>query len=225
MPQKSTSRSGLNMRHIELTKKQHEFFKIMSDPKTKVVFLSGPAGSSKSFLSIYTALSLWSDGDCSDILYLRTVVESAERSLGYLKGGEDEKFSPYLAPLEEKVDEMLQAPDKQRLKRSNALLGSPVNFIRGQDWKQRVVIADEMQNATMKELITVLTRMNKGTRLFICGDAFQSDIKNSGFSQLCKLFDSEESKENGVYHLAFDKEDIQRDEVISFLLDQIEEII
>ena len=225
MAGKSTSRSGLDMRHIELTPKQHEFFKIMSDPKTKIVFVSGPAGSSKSFLSVFTALSLWSDGDCSDILYLRTAVESAERSLGYLKGGEDEKFSPYLAPLEEKVDEMLHAPDKQRLKRNNALVGSPVNFIRGQDWKQRVVVADEMQNATMKELITVLTRMNKGTKLFICGDAFQSDIKNTGFSQLCKLFDSELAKENGVYHLAFDKEDIQRDEVISFVLDQIEQII
>ena len=225
MAGKSTSRSGLDMRHIQLTSKQHEFFKIMSDPKTKIVFVSGPAGSSKSFLSVFTALSLWSNGDCSDILYLRTVVESAERSLGYLKGGEDEKFSPYLAPLDEKIDEMLNTPDKQRLKRNSALIGSPVNFIRGQDWKQRVVVADEMQNATMKELITVLTRMNKGTKLFICGDAFQSDIKNTGFSQLCKLFDSEIAKENGVYHLAFDKEDIQRDEVISFVLDQIEQII
>ena len=204
MAGKSTSRSGLDMRHIQLTPKQHDFFKIMSDPKTKIVFVSGPAGSSKSFLSVFTALSLWSNGDCSDILYLRTVVESAERSLGYLKGGEDEKFSPYLAPLEEKVDEMLNTPDKQRLKRNNA---------------------DEMQNATKKELITVLTRMNKGTKLFICGDAFQSDIKNTGFSQLCKLFDSEIAKKNGVYHLAFDKKDIQRDEVISFVLDQIEQII
>ena len=224
MAAKPRYKKGLLLGHIELTEKQAKFNKILTDKNTKVVLLKGPAGASKTFLSVYAALHLHNEDNRRDILYLRTVVESAEKSLGFLKGSLENKFDPYVAPLEDKVKEILNEQERDYLAKQGVLQGSPINFIRGQDWKNKTVILDEAQNASLKELTTTLTRMNHNTKLFICGDPFQSDIKNSGFSQLCNLFDDAESRKNGVYALEFDSSDIMRDEVISFILSRLEKI-
>lgn len=210
--------------HVELTEKQKEFFKIMTAPDTKVVFLSGPAGVSKTWLSVYCALHLFNQDQKRKILYLRTVVESAQRSLGFLKGDLDSKFAEYLHPLEDKIVELLNEQELESLNKRNALDAAPINFIRGQDWKSKIVIGDEMQNATLSELTLLLSRLNRDTKLFLCGDPFQSDIKNTGYKKLCDLFNTDEGAEYGVYHLEFTKEDIMRDPVVGFILGKIEGI-
>lgn len=224
MAAKPRYKKGLLLGHIELTEKQAEYDKILTDKNTKVVFLRGPAGCSKTFLSVYASLQLWNEDNKRKIMYIRTVVESAERSLGFLKGSLESKLDPYLTPLEDKVNEILNGQEKEHLISRNCLEGSPINFVRGQDWKNKTVIFDEAQNASLKELTTAVTRLNYDTKLFICGDPFQSDIKNSGFSQMCNLFDDEESAKNGIYVLDFDSSDIMRDPVISFIIERIEKI-
>jgi phosphate starvation-inducible PhoH-like protein len=226
MSSKKNFRTGLLLGNIELTPKQQKFFKIMTEKKTKVVFLSGPAGTSKTFLAVYAALHLFNeDSKNIKINYLRTVVESSERSLGFLKGSIDEKFDPYMRPLVDKIGEILNEKETSFLTTNNALSAAPINFIRGQDWKNQIVIADEMQNATIKELTTILTRINSNTKIFICGDEFQSDIRNTGFSKICKTFEAEEASSHGVYSLRFEKEDIMRDPVVAYVLEKIENII
>lgn len=225
MAAKKRFKTGLLLGNIELTPKQKDYFDIMTNPDTRVVFLSGPAGTSKTFLAVYSALFLFNEDKKRKINYLRTVVESASRSLGFLKGSLEDKFDPYMTPLTDKITEILNEQEAEMLAGRNALHAGPINFIRGEDWNDMVVIGDEMQNATIQELITILTRLNNNTKLFICGDAFQSDIKNTGFSQLCKLFDSQEATENGIYHLPFDKDDIMRDPVVAYILEQVEDIM
>lgn len=226
MSSKKSFRTGLLLGNIELTPKQQEFFKIMTDRKTKIVFLSGPAGTSKTFLAVYAALHLFNeDSKNIKINYLRTVVESSQKSLGFLKGSLEDKFDPYMRPLMDKIQEILNEKETSLLLDNKALDAAPINFIRGQDWKNQVVIADEMQNATIQELTTILTRINSNTKIFICGDEFQSDIRNTGFSKTCKIFETEEANSHGIYSLRFTKEDIMRDPVVSYILEKIENII
>jgi predicted ribonuclease YlaK len=194
----------------------------MSDPKTRIVFLSGPAGSAKSFLSVYPALQLFSENQDLGIMYIRSVVESADRGLGFLKGDVNEKFGPYLAPLEDKIDEILNEPEKLFVQQKKVLSGMPVNFIRGQSWREKVVIVDEAQNLSPKELTTIITRIGRNTKIFFCGDLFQSDIKNSGFKKIINTFDDEESRKMGIYALEFDKKDIIRDKLLSYIIDKLE---
>ncbi len=214
--------SDLLLGHFELTEKQKAYAKIINDPKTRVVFLSGPAGTSKTLLSVYCALDLYNQDNDKRILYLRSVVESAEKGLGFLKGDIDDKFSPYMAPLLDKIDELLNDNEKAILERKKVLEATPINFLRGQSWRNKVVIGDEAQNYSKKELVTVLTRIGKNTKLILCGDPMQSDIKATGFADLCSLFDDEESRQNGVYHLTFDKNDVLRDPILTFLIEKIE---
>jgi phosphate starvation-inducible PhoH-like protein len=215
-------KNSLLLGHIELTEKQDKFHKIMRDPKTRVVFISGPAGTAKTFLSVYTALYKHNEDNQLNILYLRSLAESAEKGIGFLKGSMDDKFNPYMGPLEDKLDELLNQQERDQINHRNALDAAPINFLRGATWRNKVVIVDEAQNMTVKEITTVVTRISRGSTLFICGDNMQSDIWSTGFARFCKIFDDEESQSYGIHHLEFTKEDIMRDRIISYLVDKIE---
>ena len=208
--------------HIELTEKQSKFHKIMRNPETRVVFISGPAGTAKTFMSVYTAIYKHNQDNLLKILYLRSLAESAEKGLGFLKGSMDDKFNPYIGPLEDKLDELLSPHEKKQIEQRNAIDAAPINFLRGATWRNKIVIVDEAQNMTVRELTTIITRISANSTLFICGDTMQSDIKSSGFKKFCKVFDDEESRSFGIHHLSFDKDDVMRDKIISYLVDKIE---
>jgi len=96
-------KQSIHINSQKLTKKQLRFISIAFDEKTKIVFIAGPAGSTKTYIAVYSALRLLSSADELDLLYVRTVIESAEKGMGALPGDIDEKFNPYMAPLEDKL--------------------------------------------------------------------------------------------------------------------------
>jgi len=194
----------------------------MKNPRTRVILLSGPAGTAKTFLSVYTGLYKYYENSLIDILYLRNLTESAEKGMGFLKGTLDDKFGPYMGPLEDKLEELLLPAEKKHMELKQVIQAAPINIMRGAPWRNRTVIVDEAQNMTAKELITIVTRISTNTTLFICGDTMQSDIKATGFEKFCKVFNDEESRSHGVYHLEFTKDDVMRDEIIGFLVEKIE---
>ena len=75
---------------------------------------------------------------------------------------------------------------------------------------------------SVRELTTVLTRIGRGSKLFICGDSLQSDIRSSGFEKLASLFKDDQSSKKGVYSVKFGKEDVIRDKIITYLVEKIE---
>ena len=103
------------------------------------MFVSGPAGSTKTYMAVYTALRYLSSSDNLDLLYVRTVIESAEKGLGALPGDIEEKFNPYLMPLEDKLFEMLP-PGKttgKDLMNSGRIQAMPINYLRGANWTDK----------------------------------------------------------------------------------------
>ena len=89
------------------TEKQKEFFKVALHPSTNIVFVNGPAGTSKTLLSVYCALQMLNMKVISDIMYLRSAVESSDKSLGFLPGTADEKLKFFNLPFLDKLDELL----------------------------------------------------------------------------------------------------------------------
>lgn len=207
---------------IDLKPKQKEFFRLALDENTKILFITGPAGTGKSFLSIYAALQIFNKNTAKDIIYLRTVAESAEKSLGSLPGDMNEKFLPYILPLKEKVEEIVKAPTFKTLYEEEIVSAIPVNFLRGASWRNKIVVADEAQNFSYSELVTFLTRIGEDTKYFICGDLMQSDIRNSGFKEVISRFDNEESRDKGIHVIKFTSDDIMRSEILKFIVSQLE---
>ena len=208
----------LYLKNFELTEKQHQFLKIAFDKNTKMVFVSGPAGSSKTFISIYAALQLFNMNMHQDLFYVRTIAESAERNLGSLPGDVHEKFNPFMMPMQDKLSELLST-----ILGVNNFSCAPINFLRGASWANKLIIADESQNFTKKELVTLITRIGENSKYFICGDPMQPDINGkSGFSSVMNLFDDEASRQKGVYTFKFTKDDIVRSEILKFIVNKLE---
>lgn len=207
----------------DLTEKQKLLIELILDKKTKLVFIKGPAGTAKSFTSIYSGLLLLNKKNISSISYIRSVVESASRSLGFLPGDSSTKMEPFLQVLVDKLAELLQKPDIDRLTKEKRIEGLPVNYLRGASISAKLMIADEAQNFTFSELTTIITRIGNHTKCIICGDETQSDIGDkSGFLKMFDLFNDDSCRENGIFTFTFNKEDIVRSGVLRFIIERLE---
>lgn len=206
----------------KLTRKQTEVLKAILSEIGGIVIIDGPAGTSKTYLSIYAALQDMLNTS-RPILYLRSVAESSSRKMGHLPGNLEEKFFPFTGPLDDKLEEFLDVADVKWVKQEGLVEARPINYIRGRDWKNKIVIIDEAQNLTKDELLTAMTRANKDTKIILCGDLMQSDIKDGGFEEICEKFDNEESREMGIHQFCFTKNDILRSPLVKFIVSKFQE--
>jgi len=188
------------------------------DDSTHIIFCDGPAGSSKTYCAVYVALTLLKEKKIDEIIYIRSIVESATRKLGSLPGEVDEKFKPWSIPLIEKCDELIGKQLTNILFENDYVKSIPVNFLRGSTFMNSVVIVDEAQNLEHSELVTILTRYGKNCKLFVIGDSLQSDIHKSGFQSIMKGFDTVESKEHGIQTFHFTEDDITRSKLLKFIV-------
>ena len=210
---------------ISLSEKQKELLKIIFDKNTKIVFISGPAGTSKTFMAIYGAIQMFNMNNDYSIGYVRTIIESADRGMGALPGNVDEKFCPFMMPLLDKIHELVYPTDAKKIIDKEIIKAMPINYLRGASFKDQIIIADESQNFTTKELVTLITRIGENTKLLICGDSMQADINGkSGFNVIKDLFNDPASESQGIYNFDFDYKDIKRSEILKYIVKKLEEL-
>lgn len=212
---------------IPWTPKQKELFELVGKKETKIVFVNGPAGSSKTICAVYSALKLLNECRISDIVYLRAALESSNSPIGWLPGTSGDKIQPYIQPLEDKLCELLPQEDIVKLKKEERVSGIPVGFLRGLNWNAKAIIIDEAQSLVRKELITILTRLGEFSKCFVLADPFQSDLppnKTGAFMELVSLFNNEESRAMGIHTFEFTKEDIVRSALVKFLIEKFEQL-
>jgi phosphate starvation-inducible PhoH-like protein len=209
----------------DLTDKQKELINLILDKKTKMVFISGPAGCSKTFLAVYCGLLLLNQKRLSDIVYVRTIIESASKSIGSLPGDQHLKMEPFVMPLMDKLEELLCAGDIKRLMGEERIKGIPVNYLRGASLNAQYIILDEHQNYNLSEATTAITRLGEYSKMIILGDPNQSDINGrSAFLPFFNFFNDEQSKQNGIHCFTFTKDDIVRSTILKFIVEKIEEL-
>lgn len=207
----------------DLTKRQLEIIDLIMDKHTKVVFINGPAGTAKTFIGVLAALRLLNQGSQSDLIYIRSIIESASKSIGSLPGSSEEKLQPFVMPLMDKLEEMLTKTDIDRLLKEERIRGVPVNFLRGASWNAKFILTDEAQNLDFKELTTVLTRLGRFSKLVIAADPLQSDLNGrSGFLKMFDLFNDESSRKEGIHCVSLTSEDVVRSGILKYVLGRIE---
>lgn len=226
IPQRSKLNTTLKIYKRELTEKQKQFLSLASDKTTKIIFVSGPAGTSKTFLAVLHALTMINEKRVSDLIYIRSAVESSDTKLGFLPGEANDKMAPYLQPLLDKLSEMLPKGDIDILMKEERVSGVPVGFLRGLNWNAKVIIADEAQNLTYKELFTLITRTGEFSKVFILGDPEQNDINGkSGFIKMVGHFDDDESRQNGIHVFRFTEDDIVRSGLVQFIIRKVKKAL
>ena len=144
----------------------------------QLVVITGQAGSGKSLVCANAALEFITKGQVDKILNTRAAIEVG-KSLGFLPGGLNEKFDPYMEAFLENLNKCVT--DKHKLKvadliEKGKIVAMPVQFIRGKTVDD-ILIVEEAQNLTKGEMLAILTRLGKTGKIIINGDNNQTDIK------------------------------------------------
>ena len=203
----------------DITPVHQEFLEACFKDQCKMVIVDGPAGSAKTYLSVYVALQLLRTHKVQEIIYIRSIVESASKSMGSLPGEVDEKFLPWCFPLFEKLNEFLDKCMSTILIAEEYVKCVPVNYVRGLTFNNACVIVDEAQNLTQGELTTILTRFGENTKYIVTGDTQQSDIgTKTGFQPIVDIFDNKASYDHGIYTFKFNELDIVRSEILKYIV-------
>lgn len=214
---------NLNKKNFKFTKNQKLIINSVLDDNSKMVFVDGPAGTSKTFLSVYTGLKLLFEKKIDRIVYTRTAVESSRCKLGFRPGEVDQKFSHFIIPLREKLDEILGSSNASKFIKNekNNIEAIPINDLRGVNWEKTFVILDEAQNCDFEELVTITTRLADQSKIVLVGDEMQSDVSNSGWRKFISIFEDVESQSKGIFSFQLNEEDIVRSDFVKFIIKKI----
>jgi phosphate starvation-inducible PhoH-like protein len=174
------------------------------------------------YLAVLAALNLLQQKKIKKIVYIRSIVESAEKSIGALPGELDEKFKPWSLPMLDKLHELLSDAATDALLNNGTVQCIPVNFVRGLTFHDSVVIVDESQNLSRKELVSILTRFGHNSRFIIAGDLKQNDIAKSGYKEVLERFNDEESVNNHIHCVHFGQNEIVRSHILKFIVRKLE---
>lgn len=153
--------------------------------KNDIVFALGPAGTGKTYTAVALAVKALKNKEIKRIILARPAVEAGE-NLGFLPGDLKEKIDPYLRPLYDALDDMIQADKLKALIESRIIEIAPMAFMRGRTLDNCFVILDEAQNATDMQLKMFLTRMGPHAKVIITGDLSQIDLPKKQQSGLLR---------------------------------------
>jgi phosphate starvation-inducible protein PhoH and related proteins len=162
-----------------------------------ITFGLGPAGTGKSWLAVATAVQALQAKQVSRIILTRPAVEAGER-LGFLPGDLMAKVDPYLRPLYDALNDMLEAEGVIKLQEQGKIEVAPLAFMRGRTLNNSFIILDEAQNTTPEQMKMFLTRIGFGSKVVVTGDVTQVDVAGgrSGLNGLERTL-------TGVENLAF----------------------
>jgi phosphate starvation-inducible protein PhoH and related proteins len=140
-----------------------------------IVFGIGPAGTGKTYLAMAKAVQALQRKEVSRIILTRPAVEAGER-LGFLPGTLTDKIDPYLRPLYDALNEMMDPEIVPKLMASGTIEVAPLAYMRGRTLNDSFVVLDEAQNTTPEQMKMFLTRLGFGTRMVVTGDITQIDL-------------------------------------------------
>ena len=201
--------------------KQAEILEKMLHYKTKCVIVDSLAGTGKTIMSAFAALKMLQKGECKKILYVRSAVESANSKLMALPGSWEEKIGVYGGPLNDALNKLLKPEEVESFFKSKTIEIIPLSYLRGRSFNDCVIIVDEAQNCLMNEIITIMTRLEEGSKLFVIADSDQCDLgKNyqNEFPKTVELFNGKESEDHGIFNYEMrDPELVMRSEFVKFV--------
>ena len=195
------------------TNSQRNFVEAIS--KNDLVFSIGAAGSGKTFLAIGAALHFYDIGLVKKIVLVRPAVEAGE-SLGFLPGDLSQKIDPYLRPMYDALNTIMDTNLLNKMIDQNIIEVAPLAYMRGRTLNNSFIVLDEAQNTTKEQMKMFLTRLGKNSKAVITGDVTQIDLPNafSGLVHALPLI----NKISGISVCEFKNTDVMRHPLVKKII-------
>jgi len=196
---------------------QETYLLKLNDSNKMIVFAIGPAGTGKTMLAVQWAIDQLKYGSADKIIITRPAV-SVDEQHGFLPGDLNQKMEPWTKPIFDVIAENFNAREIENFIKEGVIETSPLAYMRGRTFKNSVVIADEMQNATPSQMKMLLTRLGQNRKMEVTGDLQQADRpSNNGLLEFLDLYNNFENHRY-VDLVKFDVQDVERHEAVKEIL-------
>lgn len=166
---------------------------LLLDPDVKMVSLIGKAGTGKTLIAIAAGLNQVIEENNYTRLVISRPISPLGKDLGFLPGSKAEKFNPWMQPIYDNMEILIQGHSEEDSSQNGKIFGKkkpilddyldfgfielePLTYIRGRSLPNQYIIIDEAQNLTPHEMKTIITRAGEGTKVVLTGDPYQIDI-------------------------------------------------
>ena len=173
---------------VQLNEEQKQAKEVILN--SKITVIKGQAGSGKSLVAAQVALDLLFRREVEKVILTRPAVTSGE-DIGFLPGSKEDKLAPYTAAI---YDNMYRLYNKEKIDKcvlDGQIEVIPLAFMRGRNLSNCCVVVDEGQNITHRQMELLLGRICNGTKMIVCGDVQQIDLRDkklSGFNFISTNF-------------------------------------
>tara|TARA_B100000427_G_scaffold326487_1_gene335245 strand:- start:488 stop:1441 length:954 start_codon:yes stop_codon:yes gene_type:complete len=181
-----------------------------------ITFAIGPAGTGKTYQAVACAVAALKDKLVNKIVITRPAVEAGE-SLGFLPGDLKEKIDPYLTPLYDALNDMIEREKLKILLDNRIIEIAPLAYMRGRTLHNAFIILDEAQNATTIQMKMFLTRLGVTSKAIITGDLTQIDLPKKNLSGLIEAINILKNID-GIGYMEFDSSDVVRHSLVKNII-------
>ena len=200
------------------TKGQSKYIETML--ANDLTFCVGPAGTGKTYVAVAMAVSMLKKRQIRKIVLARPAVEAGER-LGFLPGDMQAKVNPYLRPLFDSLEDMMEFTQMQKFMEMDVIEVVPLAFMRGRTLNEAAIICDEAQNTSATQMLMFLTRMGRGSKMIITGDITQVDLERGRISGMIDAIRTLKGV-RGIGFVELDDADIIRHKLVQNIVNAYE---
>jgi len=201
-----------------LTKGQLRYIETMF--ANDLTFCVGPAGTGKTYVAVAMAVSMLKKRHIRKIVLARPAVEAGER-LGFLPGDMQAKVNPYLRPLFDSLEDMMEFTQMRKFIEMDIIEVIPLAFMRGRTLNEAAIICDEAQNTSPTQMLMFLTRMGRGSKMIITGDITQVDLERGRVSGMIDAIRTLKGV-RGIGFVELDDADIIRHKLVQNIVNAYE---
>jgi len=177
-----------------------------------LTFCIGPAGTGKTYLAVAIAVSMLKKKQIRRIVLARPAVEAGEK-LGFLPGDLQAKVNPYLRPLFDALEDMMDFVQMRKFLELDIIEIIPLAFMRGRTLNEAAIICDEAQNTSALQMLMVLTRLGHGSKMIITGDITQIDLEPGQKSGMIEAIETLR-RIKGIGYVELNQKDIVRHRLV-----------
>lgn len=208
------------LKDIILSEKQQELIDVIDNHE--ITIITGPAGTSKTFIDSYYAIRALREHQFDKVLFTKPIQEAGER-LGFLPGQVKDKIDPHYESFRISIMKMIKQANLDKLIEKRIIEFRPLAYMRGATFDDTLMIIDEAQNSDIRQIMLFVTRMGRRSKVLISGDIHQYDINKNHVG--LPFFVEHIAKDiEGVGIFEFGKEDIVRNPILIEITERYEKL-